>query len=98
MVLQPTDYSEGYLDADYLEWKSCNKKTKQKTLEDVEFAQKVAKSLIQELGLPQNVQHCLSKTPEEADFIFEGAGFHDPGDIVEWKNDVPRLDIPTFVC
>jgi hypothetical protein len=45
------------------------------------------------MKLPQNVQHYPSKNPQLPDFIFDGAGFHDPGDIVEWINYIPSLQI-----
>jgi hypothetical protein len=94
MVTHPTAYSLAFEDVDYSTWKAAKKRTKQKNSPDIEFAIQAAKKLVSKTPLPQHVQHYPSKHPELPDFIFEGAGFHDPGDIVQWRNIIPNLEIP----
>jgi hypothetical protein len=91
MVQHPAAYSPPFQDVDFPAWKLWNKGSKKKTLEDFEFANKVANSLIKNLKLSLTVQHYPSKNPEKPDFIFDGLGFHDPGDMVEWSFCVPKL-------
>jgi hypothetical protein len=83
MVIHLVAYSPPFNDIDLSAFKAINKCFKQKNLHNIEFALQAARDLISKMKLSQNVQHYPSKNPQLSDFIFEGAGFHDPGDIVE---------------
>jgi hypothetical protein len=90
MVLNPTQYASQFIDADLRILNHKNKKP-QNDFIDVSDAKQLANTLVKKLKLPQNVQHPSHKVVKD-DFIFGGAGFHDPEDVVEWAehvNDLP---------
>jgi hypothetical protein len=90
MVQHPTAYSPPFEDVVYAK---SGKGSKKKQAGDINFANQMAKTLVSKLQLPKNVQHYPSNDPQKPDFIFDGVGFHDPGDTVEWAEHALELKV-----
>jgi hypothetical protein len=82
-------YASQFVDADLAVLNYKNKKP-QKDLIDVADAKRLARTLVKEVGLLQDVQH-PSCNIFKKDFIFGGAGLQDPEEVVEWAKHVKDL-------